>query len=239
FTASALNGVPSWNVTPWRSLRVTVRPSALIAHDVASIGTIASESSTSTSLSNRFWNTCRSTADPERCGSKVGGSASSPARRVPPGRPPCADAWTRHPAIRTPATSSPPHRCLMLLLSWLPAWIGPLRRRTPRRPGEGAMGQVTVRFLGCGDAFGSGGRFQTCFLVRSDTARFLIDCGASSLIAMNRFGVDPAEIDLILLSHLHGDHYGGLPFFLLDAQILRRRTRPLVIAGPPGLRKRL
>jgi len=101
------------------------------------------------------------------------------------------------------------------------------------------MGQVTVRFLGCGDAFGSGGRFQTCFLVRSDTVRFLIDCGASSLIAMNRFGVDPAEIDLILLSHLHGDHYGGLPFFLLDAQILRRRTRPLVIAGPPGLRKRL
>ena len=101
------------------------------------------------------------------------------------------------------------------------------------------MGQVTVRFLGCGDAFGSGGRFQTCFLVRSDTARFLIDCGASSLIAMNRFGVDPAEIDLILLSHLHGDHFGGLPFFLLDAQILRKRTRPLVIAGPPGLRKRL
>ena len=101
------------------------------------------------------------------------------------------------------------------------------------------MGQVTVRFLGCGDAFGSGGRFQTCFLVRSDTVRFLIDCGASSLIAMNRFGVDPAEIDLILLSHLHGDHFGGLPFFLLDAQILRKRTRPLVIAGPPGLRKRL
>ncbi len=101
------------------------------------------------------------------------------------------------------------------------------------------MDQVTVRFLGCGDAFGSGGRFQTCFLVRSGTARFLIDCGASSLIAMNRFGVDPAEIDLILLSHLHGDHFGGLPFFLLDAQILRKRTRPLVIAGPPGLRKRL
>ncbi|HEX9244808.1 MAG TPA: MBL fold metallo-hydrolase [bacterium] len=98
---------------------------------------------------------------------------------------------------------------------------------------------MTVRFLGCGDAFGSGGRFQTCFLVRSGTARFLIDCGASSLIAMNRFGVDPAEIDLILLSHLHGDHFGGLPFFLLDAQILRKRTRPLVIAGPPGLRKRL
>jgi len=101
------------------------------------------------------------------------------------------------------------------------------------------MGQVTVRFLGCGDAFGSGGRFQTCFLVRSDAVRFLIDCGASSLIAMNRFGVDPAEIDMILLTHLHGDHFGGLPFFLLDAYFLRKRTRPLVIAGPPGMRRRI
>ena len=101
------------------------------------------------------------------------------------------------------------------------------------------MGQITVRFLGCGDAFGSGGRFQTCFLVRSTPARFLIDCGASSLIAMNRFGVDPAEVDLILLTHLHGDHFGGVPFLLLDAQLVRKRTRPLLIAGPPGMRKRL
>jgi ribonuclease BN (tRNA processing enzyme) len=100
------------------------------------------------------------------------------------------------------------------------------------------VGRVTVQFLGCGDAFGSGGRFQTCFFVRSDPARFMIDCGASSLVAMNRFGADPAEIDTILLTHLHADHFGGLPFFLLDAQFHRKRTRPLLIAGPPGMRKR-
>ncbi len=100
------------------------------------------------------------------------------------------------------------------------------------------MGRVIVQFLGSGDAFGSGGRFQTCFFVRSDAARFLIDCGASSLVAMNRFGVDPGEIDMILLTHLHGDHFGGLPFFILDAQLRRKRTRPLLIAGPPGMRKR-
>ena len=41
------------------------------------------------------------------------------------------------------------------------------------------MSEVTIQFLGCGDTFGSGGRFQTCFYVRSDEARFLIDCGAS------------------------------------------------------------
>jgi len=100
------------------------------------------------------------------------------------------------------------------------------------------MSQVEVYFLGTGDAFGSGGRFQTCFYVRSETNRFLIDCGASSLVAMKRCGVDPGLIDTILLSHLHGDHFGGLPFFILDAQF-RRRTRPLIVAGPPGLETRI
>ena len=101
------------------------------------------------------------------------------------------------------------------------------------------MSQVEVHFLGSGDNFGSGGRFQTCIYVKSDTASFLIDCGASSLIAMRRFGVAPSLIDLILVTHLHGDHFGGVPFFILDAQLISRRTRPLVVAGPPGLAGRV
>ncbi len=100
------------------------------------------------------------------------------------------------------------------------------------------MNRVHVRFLGSGDAFGTGGRFQTCILVESDRARFLVDCGASSLIAMKRFGVDPAGIDAVVLSHLHGDHFGGIPFLIIDAQF-RHRTRPLVVAGPPGVEARV
>jgi ribonuclease BN (tRNA processing enzyme) len=98
---------------------------------------------------------------------------------------------------------------------------------------------MKLRFLGCGDAFGSGGRFNTCFHVSGERASFLVDCGASSLIAMRRFGVDPNGIETILVSHLHGDHFGGLPFFLLDAQLVSRRDRRLTIAGPPGLAERL
>ena len=97
---------------------------------------------------------------------------------------------------------------------------------------------VTVRFLGCGDAFGSGGRFQTCIHLHADSGHVLLDCGTSALIAMKRFGLDPSLIDTILITHLHGDHFGGLPFFLLDAQFVARRTRPLVVAGPPGLAER-
>lgn len=93
--------------------------------------------------------------------------------------------------------------------------------------------------LGCGDAFGSGGRFNTCFHVKASATRFLIDCGASALIAMRRFGIDPNGIETIFLTHLHGDHFGGLPFLILDAQLVSRRIPPLTIAGPPGLRERL
>lgn len=97
---------------------------------------------------------------------------------------------------------------------------------------------MRVQFIGCGDALGSGGRFNTCFHVTGRNVNFLIDCGASSLIALKHFGVPRDPIDLILITHFHGDHFGGLPFLLLDAQF-GQRTRPLVIAGPHGIEQRL
>ena len=99
------------------------------------------------------------------------------------------------------------------------------------------MARPQLQLLGTGDAFGSGGRFQTCLLLRGSGGAVLIDCGASSLIAMKRAGVDPSEIASVLLTHLHGDHFGGLPFLILDGQF-SGRERPLVIAGPPGVRER-
>ena len=98
---------------------------------------------------------------------------------------------------------------------------------------------MKVTFLGCGDAFGSGGRYQTCILLASPAEKVLLDCGCSSLIAMRRFGVDPNEISTIFLTHLHGDHFGGVPFFLLDAQMISKRRAPLTIVGPPGTRERI
>ena len=101
------------------------------------------------------------------------------------------------------------------------------------------MGPVEVHFVGSGDAFGSGGRFQTCIAIRSSDDLFLVDCGASSLIAMRQQKIEPRDVSKILITHLHGDHFGGLPFFLLDAQLVSKRTAPLTIVGPPGLEKRL
>jgi ribonuclease BN (tRNA processing enzyme) len=99
---------------------------------------------------------------------------------------------------------------------------------------------VTVTFAGTGDAFGSGGRFQACIHLRGPgrSAPVLLDCGATSLSALKRLDLDPGEISAVFVSHLHADHFGGLPFLILDGQFARR-ARPLTVVGPPGLAGRL
>lgn len=98
---------------------------------------------------------------------------------------------------------------------------------------------MRLTFAGCGDALGSGGRFNTCFHVAWSEGAFLIDCGATALVALKRLDIDLNAIDVIFLSHLHGDHFGGLPGFMLDARLVQKRARPLVVAGPQGTRERL
>jgi ribonuclease BN (tRNA processing enzyme) len=97
---------------------------------------------------------------------------------------------------------------------------------------------MRLTVIGCGDAFGAGGRLQTAFHVSTGNRQFLIDCGASTLIGMRRLGLDPGELDMVCITHLHGDHFGGLPWFLIDGQFVTKRKRPLVVTGPQGTEKR-
>lgn len=97
----------------------------------------------------------------------------------------------------------------------------------------------TIRFIGSGDAFGSGGRLQTCILVDSPGLRFAIDFGTTSLIGLKQQGIDHNTIDVIFLTHLHGDHCGGIPFLILDAMLDAKRDRPLTIAGPSNTQSHL
>lgn len=98
---------------------------------------------------------------------------------------------------------------------------------------------MKITFLGTGDAFGHGGRLQPCIMVETPLRRFLMDCGTTATLAMHRYGIVPNDIELILISHLHGDHFGGLPFFMLDAQLHSKRRKPLTIVGPEGTGERL
>jgi ribonuclease BN (tRNA processing enzyme) len=98
---------------------------------------------------------------------------------------------------------------------------------------------VRVHFLGAGDAFSAGGRHQAGYLVSGESTTFLLDCGATTLTAMQRDRVDPARIDAVLISHLHGDHFAGLPFLFLQYTYEQRRQRPLRVAGPVGTEERV
>jgi ribonuclease BN (tRNA processing enzyme) len=95
--------------------------------------------------------------------------------------------------------------------------------------------RVRVTVAGSGDAFGSGGRLQTCVHVQpmGQEEAVLLDCGASALTSLKRFGLEPNDVTVVAVSHLHGDHFGGLPYLLLDGQF-RHRDRPLHLIGPPG-----
>lgn len=98
--------------------------------------------------------------------------------------------------------------------------------------------KLTLTVVGSGDAFGSGGRLNTCFHVRSSSGQFLIDCGATTLSGLKQLGIRVEEIDVILITHFHGDHYGGLPFFLLDYSRFEK-ANPLTIVSPPGCKERV
>lgn len=98
---------------------------------------------------------------------------------------------------------------------------------------------MKLTIVGSGDAFGSGGRANTCFLLETGTVTVAIDFGATSLVQMRRLGIDPRSIDVIALSHLHGDHFGAIPSLLLFRQFDCEKRRPLTIVGPVGTRERL
>lgn len=103
--------------------------------------------------------------------------------------------------------------------------------------GKRSSWHVTV--VGCGDAFGAGGRLQTSYHLRTPQGQVLLDCGATTLLGLEREKIDPNAIGTILITHLHGDHFGGLIWWLMHAHYVTGRTQPLTIIGPAGLYDRL
>lgn len=98
---------------------------------------------------------------------------------------------------------------------------------------------MKITFVGTADAFGTGGRAHTCIRIDGGGSAMMIDFGAGSMVGWRRLGFSFNDIDAIYITHLHGDHFGGLPFLLLESQFVEPRTKPLTIMGPPGLKTRL
>jgi ribonuclease BN (tRNA processing enzyme) len=76
-------------------------------------------------------------------------------------------------------------------------------------------------------------------MLEHEGGTILLECGPSVLAGMKRARIDTDVPDAILLSHLHGDHFGGIPFLLLEYKFMNPRGRSLVIAGPRGTEQRV
>jgi ribonuclease BN (tRNA processing enzyme) len=98
---------------------------------------------------------------------------------------------------------------------------------------------IKLTVIGSGNAFCSGGRFNSCYYVEWGGKNILLDCGPTSLAAIRKCSLDPMAVDIIVISHLHGDHIAGIPFLVLEAYKADKRKKPLTIIIPPDGERRI
>lgn len=87
---------------------------------------------------------------------------------------------------------------------------------------------MKIQFLGTGAA-ANHGRYNSSILIND---KILLDCGPTSVANLKKIGLKTEDISTIFISHLHGDHFIGLPFFFLDSVILEKRQNPLILVAP-------
>jgi ribonuclease BN (tRNA processing enzyme) len=93
---------------------------------------------------------------------------------------------------------------------------------------------LELLFLGTGNAFAAEGSAFNSFVLNG---RYLFDSGPTVLQQIRRAKMNPDDLEVILISHFHGDHFFGLPFLFLEVW-RRDRRKELTIAGPPGIEER-
>lgn len=90
---------------------------------------------------------------------------------------------------------------------------------------------MKLLFLGTGGGL-EADRHASCLLVDGTV---MVDCGPGALVQLRRAGRSPGDLEVLLVTHLHGDHTFGLPFLLTERAVLPRSGRRLLVAGPAGL----
>jgi ribonuclease BN (tRNA processing enzyme) len=95
---------------------------------------------------------------------------------------------------------------------------------------------LKLTFLGSGNAFAAGGRYWSSFLANK---RYLFDAPPTLLPHLKRMGLPLTDIEVVFISHFHGDHFMGLPFLFLEYVYLTERRDDLFIVGPPGVEQKI
>jgi ribonuclease Z len=95
---------------------------------------------------------------------------------------------------------------------------------------------LDVVFLGTSGSAPTAQRATSATLIRRGGERLLIDCGEGTQRQLLRSDVGLVDLEHVLLTHFHADHYLGLPG-MLKTYALRGRELPLTVYGPAGLRE--
>ncbi len=93
-----------------------------------------------------------------------------------------------------------------------------------------------LTILGSGSATPTLNRNPAAQLLNVQDQLFLIDCGEGTQIALRKNKIKFQRINQIFISHMHGDHYLGLPGLLSTFNLLGR-TKTVEVFGPDGLEK--
>ncbi len=98
------------------------------------------------------------------------------------------------------------------------------------------VNRFEVTILGSSSALPTSQRNTTAQLINHAERFFLVDCGEGTQIQLRRFRIKFFRIDHVFISHLHGDHFFGLPG-LLNTYNLLGRLKDLHLYGPPSLQE--
>jgi ribonuclease BN (tRNA processing enzyme) len=101
------------------------------------------------------------------------------------------------------------------------------------------MSHCIVTVLGSANAFNSAGRGNSCYWVHDHLGHYVVDFGPTAPLKCQTLNMPLDQLDTVYITHLHGDHIGGLASLILDLNYIQNRTHPLKIAGPKGTRARL
>ncbi|MBN1264113.1 MAG: MBL fold metallo-hydrolase [Anaerolineales bacterium] len=88
----------------------------------------------------------------------------------------------------------------------------------------------SVCFLGTSNAVPYMNHENTCLSVHHAEEVILVDCPASPMPRLMQAGIDPLDVNHLILTHFHPDHVGGVPLFLMNVWLMGR-TKPLNIYG--------
>ena len=101
---------------------------------------------------------------------------------------------------------------------------------------DSSINTFKLLILGCNSATPKINSHPTSQYLNIKGYHFLIDCGEGTQVQLHKYKVKFSKISHIFISHLHGDHYYGLPGLISSFNLMDRK-KPLIVFGPKGLKE--